>query len=286
MSRALALALALCACAGSRRAAPTRAAPAPTVTPERPAPDDEDDEAVRTTPCGRLRSAQTCLVGGLAMLGHDRGEAHFEERPPWAVRVGTLAIDRREVTARAWRACARAGRCAEPACPIADERAAVRCVSWHEARAYCAFKRGRLPSEAEWERAAAGLLPAHRLHPWGDAMPDAGTPRDRTEDGVLDLGGGLAEWTEDGGDFYPALPQLPDAGADAGPDAITDAPEQVDGLYVRDDAAGPPSSPWRVVRGGDERTPWDERTSTLRRFRQPDDRLPWVGVRCVYDPRS
>lgn len=283
MRPTLALALALCACAGPRRPPPPTAAPAPTETPERDERDLED-EAVRTTPCGRLHGAQTCLVGGLAGLGRDSGEARFEERPPHAVRVASFVLDRREVTVRAWRQCVAAGRCAEPACP-ADERAPVRCVSWEEARAYCAFRRGRLPSEAEWERAAAGLLPAHRAYPWGDAMPDAGVPRDRTDEGVLGLASGVAEWTEDGGDFYPALPQLPDAGPDASLDTLTDVPESVDGLFVLEDAVGPPSSPWRVARGGDELMRWETRTSTLRRFRQPEDRLPWLGVRCAYDVR-
>lgn len=284
MSRLLALALALCACAGSRRSTPSGTAAPPAVIPERVATED-DDEGVRTTPCGRLHGAQSCLVGGLAGRGRDSGEARFEERPPHAVRVGSFVLDRREVTARAWRDCVRAGRCAEPACAITDERAPVRCVSWEEAKGYCAFRHGRLPTESEWERAAAGLLPAHRVFPWGDALPDAGVPRDRTEDGILALAGGVAEWTEDGGDFYPSLPELPDAGADASPDALTDVPEQVDGLFVMENAVGPASSPWRVARGGDERTPWEGRTSTLRRFRRPEDRLPWLGVRCAYDPR-
>jgi len=246
------------------------------VTAEAPPPDTDD--AVRSTPCGTLRSERRCLSEGLSVLGIDRGEAHFEERPAHAVRVARLVIDRREVTLRDWRRCVRAGRCAEPGCALTDERAPVRCVRWEEARAYCASRSGRLPTEAEWERAARGLLPSARLYPWGDTLPDAGAPRDRTDEGVEDLGGSLAEWTEDGGDFYPALPSPIDAGADA----QTDASPPDDGLVLWEDAVGPASSPWRVVRGGDERTPWAERTGTLRRFRRPEERLPWVGLRCVY----
>ncbi len=264
----------LSACAGARRDL-ERAAP-PRVTAEAPPPDDDD--AVRSTPCGTLRSERRCLSEGLSMLGIDRGEAHFEERPPHAVRVARLVIDRREVTLRDWRRCVRSGRCAEPGCALTDERAPVRCVRWEEARAYCASRNGRLPTEAEWERAARGLLPSARLYPWGDTLPDAGAPRDRTDEGVEDLGGSLAEWTEDGGDFYPALPTPMDAGADA----LADASPPDDGLVLWEDAVGPASSPWRVVRGGDERTPWAERTGTLRRFRRPEERLPWVGLRCVY----
>lgn len=278
-ARALALAaLAALSCSRARRDGDRLGAP-PRVVAETSA-EEREDEAVRATPCGPLRSERRCLVEGLSALGTDRGEGHFEERPAHAVRVGRLVIDRREVSARAWRQCVRAGRCAEPACPTTSDRLPVRCVSWEEARAYCAYRRGRLPTEAEWARAARGVLPSQRLYPWGDALPDAGVAVDRTDEGVQDLAGSVAEWTDDGGDFYPAVPERSDGGVDDAGDAAVYA----DGLYVREDAQAPASSPWRVVRGGDDRMSVRERTGTLRRFRRPEDRLPWVGLRCVYAP--
>lgn len=76
------------------------------------------------------------------------------------------------------------------------EREPVRGVTWDEASEYCALLGKlldapvRLPSEIEWELAAAGLGDAPRRRPWGGA--DEG--RDLTPEGVKDLGLSLHEW--------------------------------------------------------------------------------------------
>lgn len=98
----------------------------------------------------------------------------------------------------------------------ANETRPLNCVTWYLALLFCAWDGGHLPTEAEWELAAAG--PSNRRFPWGDDetaagagcardgdpacaiadVPHAGTaPEARARFGHHDLGGGLSEWVLD-----------------------------------------------------------------------------------------
>ncbi len=157
------------------------------------------------------------LPGGTFMMGSEGGDADANESPAHRVTVAPFSIDRTEVTAGDYRGCVEARAC-EPSgdAELCTARAAGRedypanCVSWQDAKAFCAWAGKRLPTEAEWELAARGT--EGRTYPWGETFDealvcvsqgnDAGPcragahPEGRTPEGVLDLTGNLWEWTE------------------------------------------------------------------------------------------
>lgn len=108
------------------------------------------------------------IAGGEVALGRDDGDP--DERPVQPVTLAGFAIDRYEVTQAEYARCVAAGACrAARRYPEAEgERVPVVGVSHGDASAYCRFVGKRLPSEAEWERAARGL--DGRRYPWGETL--------------------------------------------------------------------------------------------------------------------
>lgn len=159
-------------------------------------------------------------------------------------------------------------------------RAAVIHVNWYEAEAYCNWARRRLPSEAEWEFAAAttpGDTTRKRRYPWGDAPPTsaranlhgaisgtidvAALPAGDSGWGVRQMFGNAWEWTSDWFQPYPG--------------------------FVRDPYKEY-SEPWfgnhKVLRGGCYATSPGLLRNTWRNFYTPDRRDVLAGFRtCALD---
>ncbi len=90
-------------------------------------------------------------------------------------------------------------------------------ITWREAFSYCAWAGRRLPTEAQWEKAARG--PEGQLFPWGPedrkkvanmgvegdrkTVPVGSYPEDKSPYGVFDLAGNVMEWTRDWYQAYP-----------------------------------------------------------------------------------
>ena len=154
----------------------------------------------------------TFWMGCLLMV---LGTCSLEEMPYHEVWLDPYLIDRNEVTQGAYHDCVQAGACEEPGCdwqPYVTPNHPVVCIDWYNAKAYCEWAGKRLPTEAEWEKAARG--PDGRIYPWGNAPPTcdlavyAGcaeesqpvcskSPLGDSPYGLCDVAGNVSEWTAD-----------------------------------------------------------------------------------------
>ena len=153
-----------------------------------------------------------CIPGGPAGIGTAAGEAN--ERPRHEGPVSTFYLDRHEVTNADYAACEEAGGCktripSDPAFNPPTPPAVP--LTWPMAHAYCVWAGKRLPTEAEWEKAARGGPSAHPF-PWGDEpstcerAQSVGCPPETTLPvgslpagayGLFDMAGNGYEWVQD-----------------------------------------------------------------------------------------
>lgn len=102
-------------------------------------------------------------------------QCYGNEKPGHSVYLDVYSIDTYEVTVADYRRCVEAGKCSsdgltqwEPCNWNKPNRTdhPINCVDWQQAVAYCTWAEKRLPTEAEWEKAARGT--DKRVYPWGN----------------------------------------------------------------------------------------------------------------------
>jgi formylglycine-generating enzyme required for sulfatase activity len=229
--------------------------------------------------------------------------------PERRVFLAAFAIDRFEVTVAAYRECVAAGVCDIAPLVSGDQRYTeaahpVVNVCWQDAADYCAFAGGRLPTEAEWERAARGT--DGRRWPWGNVPRDDDFNHGAMETTALlqtralAMPGGFApeEWIADASDGWTYLApggSEPWSQSPTGAhDLAGNVAEWVEDYYGQDGYADLPTvSPARrsrheglserVVRGGSWLDPPFRGRTYARQRIDPVHRAPTIGFRCARD---
>lgn len=219
--------------------------------------------------------SDTMLIpAGEFVMGSDDGDS--DEKPRRRVYVDAFLIDKYEVTNSQFRGFMEAAGWAAPSywnnSRFNGPTQPVVGVSWHDADAYCRWVGKRLPTEAEWEKAARGA--DGRRFPWGNASVEkskaqynsdspAGTvsvgsfPDGASPYGVHDMAGNVWEWVSDWYDksYYQRAP-----------------------IY---NPKGPDTGQLRVLRGGS----WNDGPRNLRSSNRssldPENRSLNLGFRCV-----
>ncbi|HEU4685459.1 MAG TPA: formylglycine-generating enzyme family protein [Nitrospira sp.] len=229
----------------------------------------------------KIDSASMVLIpAGPFMMG--RPDAAADEQPVHRVLLGAFYIDGHEITVAEyakfleeedvdppllWQETRNGDHLQKP----------VLGVDWYDAGSYCRWSNKRLPTEAEWEKAARGT--DGRMYPWGNAPPaprhanfgrekgqgysavaTVGSFGDgRSPYGVLDMAGNVWEWVADRYDehYYQHSPE--------------------------NNPRGPASGPLRVLRGGAWNSAAPIIAATNRSAHVPSVRRGDVGFRCARD---
>jgi formylglycine-generating enzyme required for sulfatase activity len=177
-------------------------------------------------------------------MGSNNGD--YDEAPEHQVYLATFYIDKYEVTQAEYDRFVRATKRGKPFVPVFDDdiskilkpELAAMGMSWSDAAAYCQWAGKRLPTEAEWEKAAKGE--GNRKYPWGDTLAPMHANLDGEEDGykylappgkfeagrspygLYDMAGNVAEWVHDTYDdkYYSKSPYRDPKGPEDGQNKV------------------------------------------------------------------
>ncbi|MBW1723410.1 MAG: SUMF1/EgtB/PvdO family nonheme iron enzyme [Deltaproteobacteria bacterium] len=205
-----------------------------------------------------------------------------DERPAHAVKLGAYYIDIYEVTYGDYMDCVRKGKCRRPRLgksagknfPVPRKNWPVIGINWYDAENYCKWKHKRLPTEAEWEKAARGNT--GNPYPWGDVIDCGhanymkckighpvqvgGYPAGKSPYGAMDMAGNAQEWVAD---WYD-------------PDYYGNSPDK--------NPFGPSQGERKVLRGGSYDYVWSAVRTTYRYSDFPENHHNSYGFRCAASP--
>jgi formylglycine-generating enzyme required for sulfatase activity len=197
-----------------------------------------------------------------------------DENPSHMVSIGTFAIDKTEVTQAEYSSCVQAGKCNAPSCDwdCSQSTFPAGCLNWADAKAYCTFVGGHLPTEAEWELAARGT--DGRVYPWGNDAPTCDLvnmdgcgekaqavgshPSGASPFGAVDMAGNVVEMVADyyAADYYATSPAT--------------------------NPTGPASGAHFVGRGGGYKSEAVWQRTSARDTYDADDTSTSLGFRCAH----
>lgn len=270
----------------------TPSTPAPSAIPAPLSPTSAPTPGVGSTWVSPADGMTMVFVpAGSFIMGSEIGLT--DEQPAHTVTLDAFGIDKTDVTNAMYSQCVQSGACNLPSDTTyysdpGYSNHPVVFVSWNKASAYCSWVGRRLPTEAEWEKAATWDTVANQKHvyPWGNdfdckkgnysgsscdghgkTTPVGSFPSGASPYGALDMGGDVWQWVHDafqevdpfsGGKTYYAVspPSNP-----AGPD--------------------PNSTVYRVLRGGSWKNNFGLGRSTYRLWFGLDDSYDDIGFRCA-----
>src|SRR3990172_723853 len=221
------------------------------------------------------------VPAGSFMMGSESGDS--DESPVHQVTLDAYWIDQTLVTNAMYAMCVDAGKCEPPKETKSHTRDSyfgksqfdnypVIYISWSNASDYCTWVGGRLPTEAEWEKAARGT--DGRTYPWGEGISsnlanynkkiddttEVGSyPAGASPYGALDMAGNVWEWVHDwySATYYEISPSF--------------------------NPTGPSSGDLRVLRGGSMVSGSDLLRSASRSTNNPSNKGYGLSFRCVRD---
>lgn len=237
-------------------------------------------------------SVLVCVPAGEFWMGAQEKdlEAKPYEKPAHRVMLDAFWLDQTEVTNRQYAECVAAGGCDllpetrsntrqfYYGSALYQEHPAIY-IGWEQAQQYCTWAGRRLPTEAEWEKAARGT--DGRVYPWGnyangsyanygytdgggDTLRVGSYPKGASPYGALDMAGNVWEWTADWFDE--------NAYSHHGPSEVIVNP------------TGPQTGEHRVVRGGAFRGDYTIVRASMRGNLSPMTQADYFGFRCAVTP--